>query len=98
VSPTLSEMVRPKRVREAAFRILDGEAVVVLSNRAEIKVLNDVGARIWQLCDGQSSIEKILEILCEEFEAGEDVLRADLAEFLKELTDRRMIEDAPAIP
>jgi hypothetical protein len=85
---------RPKRVKEAAFRVLDGEAVVVLSNRAEIKVLSEVGARIWQLCDGKSTAREISRTIEEEFDAESSVVEADVREFLEALEERKMIEEA----
>lgn len=88
--------LRPSRVREAAFRVVDGEAVVVLSNRAEIKVLNDVGARIWELCDGHSTLTEIADRIDEEFEGAGEELRSDVREFVESLLERGMLDPAGA--
>jgi hypothetical protein len=37
-------------------RRLEHEAVVVLPDKGEVKVLNEVGAQIWALADGTRSV------------------------------------------
>ena len=43
----------PQPNPEAIGRIVDREAVIVLPQKGKVKVLNEVGAAIWDLIDGQ---------------------------------------------
>ena len=53
-------------------------------------LLNDTGAAMLELCDGQRSLASIAEILGERYKC--DVL-ADVIEYLSQLADRELIRD-----
>ena len=72
-------------------RVVDDEAVLVLPERGEVKVLNQVGARIWELSDGTRTIREIAEAICEEFAVDADAAEADTLEFLKDLHGKEAI-------
>ncbi len=44
-------------------RMIDGEAVLVHPGQAKIRVLNSVGARIWEPVDGQHSLRDIAQVI-----------------------------------
>ncbi len=81
----------PKRNPDAAFRIIDGEAIVVLPDRGEVKVLNNVGSRIWELIDGSVTVNQISEKICQEYEVKVDKALSDVLDFIKELSDNGML-------
>ena len=54
-------------------------------------LLNDSGAAILQLCDGQRSVSEIARILQERY--GSDVT-ADVVEYLSGLAERELVRDA----
>ena len=72
-------------------RCLEREAVVVLPDRGEVKVLNEVGAQIWALADGSRSVREIIAAVCAEFEAPLAVIEADTLQFLAELQQKGLI-------
>ncbi len=74
-------------------RQLDGEAVVVLPEQGEVKVLNEVGALIWSLADGRHSVRQIAAAVAEAYEVTLDEAAADTLEFLVELQRKKIIED-----
>jgi hypothetical protein len=81
----------PKRNPDAAFRVIDGEAIVVLPDRGEVKVLNDVGSRIWELMDGESSVDQISQKICKEYEVKEKDALNDISDFLAQLSTNGML-------
>jgi hypothetical protein len=81
--PAPAEHVRSRR--------LEQEAVVVLPDRGEVKVLNEVGAQIWTLADGSRTVREIIAAVCAEFEASPAVVEADTLEFLAELQHKGLI-------
>jgi hypothetical protein len=90
----------PRRNPEAAFRPMGEEGgLVVLPTRREVKVLNEVGIRVYALLDGSRSERQIAEVVAEEFEVALDEAARDVAAFLAELRrDGMLLEDgAPAV-
>ena len=81
----------PVPAEHARSRHLEQEAVVVLPDRGEVKVLNEVGARIWALADGSRTVRDIIAALCAEFEAPPVVVEADTLKFLAELQQKGLI-------
>ena len=53
--------------------------------------LNEVGARVWDLCDGNRSVADIAGALAAEYEAPEDVILRDVVELLTELRAERLV-------
>jgi hypothetical protein len=72
-------------------RRLEHEAVVVLPDQGEVKVLNEVGAQIWALADGTHSVRDIITILCAEYEAPPALIEADTLHFLAQLQQKGLI-------
>jgi hypothetical protein len=50
-----------------------------------IFTLNEVGARIWELLDGQRSVEDITARIVDEYAVTADAARRDVEEFLEQL-------------
>jgi coenzyme PQQ biosynthesis protein PqqD len=72
-------------------RRLDNEAVLVLPDRGEVKVLNEVGALIWQLADGTRTIAEIVTSVCTEYQVTQTQAEADVLEFIEELQAKAIL-------
>ena len=72
-------------------RVVDHEAVLVLPDLGKVKVLNEVGAAIWQMVDGQRSIQQISAEICQQFDVEQSVAEADALKFFSDLLDRQII-------
>ena len=75
----------------AAYRIYDGQATVVLPDRAEVHVLNQVGSLVWDRIDGQRTLGRILESVLEEYEISAEELRRDALDFVSALKAHGMV-------
>lgn len=69
-------------------RTVQDEAVLVLTDRAKVEVLNSVGARIWELSDGHHSLRAIAAKLCAEYQVDAADAEADVLHFVGLLVDR----------
>jgi hypothetical protein len=78
--------------KDAIFRELDGEAVVLHLGTGTYFGLNAVGARIWQLLEQHRLVRTVLDELCREYDAAPDVLERDLLALLSELEQARLGE------
>ncbi len=74
-------------------RQLEGEAVVVLPERGEVKVLNETGALIWSLADGRHSVRQIAAAVSETYDVTLDEATVDTLEFLVELQRKKILAD-----
>lgn len=72
-------------------RMVDGEAVLVLPDQGQVKVLNPVGARIWSLADGSRSIAQIAQVICDEYDVDPQQAQADALEFFTRLEDKGVV-------
>ena len=59
--------------------------------RCKVKVLNEVGAAIWEQIDGQRSVQEIVENICLQFEIDISTAEADTLQFIAELKDKELI-------
>ena len=53
--------------------------------------LNEIGGRIWELCDGNHSVSQVIAALAAEYDASEEVLENDVVELLENLQDGKLI-------
>ncbi len=52
---------------------------------SSIYTLNEVAARVWELIDGNRTLETVLEIICEEYEVESHAAEEDIVYYLKQL-------------
>ena len=55
--------------------------------------LNEIGGRIWGLCDGKHTVEQIVETLAAEYDATPEILTNDALELLGELRNQKLIAE-----
>jgi hypothetical protein len=90
--PALSLDARPRRHPDSAYRpVAEEGGLVVLPGRAEVKVLNPVGIRIYGLLDGTHSVAEIAEAVADEYEVLPGDALADVRSFLDVLEEHGML-------
>ena len=70
--------------------------LLLAGDSGEYFTLNDVGGRIWDLADGSRTVTDIVRTLLEEYDAPEDVIRADALEIVGHLSAEGLFDDAGA--
>lgn len=83
---------RPRPTTQVRGRMLEQEAVLVLPARGEVKVLNEVGARIWALADGSRSVSEIAAVIVDQYEVPLAQAQVDTLAFLSELHAKALVE------
>jgi hypothetical protein len=79
-----------RRHPEAAHRIIDGTALIVMPRQAKMLTLNAVGTRVWELLENRTAAEMAKSIAAE-FEVTEERAIADTLKFLRQLDERGML-------
>ena len=82
---------RPVAHPDVAARIVAGEAVVLSPNQHMVRMLNEVGTRIWELADGTRTPADIAVQLTEEYEVELPDAQTHTARFLGELHARGLL-------
>jgi len=87
----------PAQNPRAAWRIYDGEAVIISPEDSTLHTLNPVGTLIWESADGRTALAAIVSRVCEAFEVDRTTAARDAAAFVDELTRKGLLTilDAP---
>ncbi len=85
----------PVQAPNVVGRVLENEAVLVLPARGQVKVLNEVGARIWKLADGTRSVRAIAAQICAEYQVEAGQAERDTVQFVADLVSCGVITLAP---
>ena len=75
----------PRRSERTAFRVVSGEGLLMVIDRRELHRLNAVGTRVFELCDGITTIAGIVDAIATEFEVDVTTASGDVQRFLSEL-------------
>jgi coenzyme PQQ synthesis protein D (PqqD) len=67
-----------------ASRVIDGKAVVISIDQNQVHVLNSVGTRVWELCDGRPLADIVDQIVLE-FEVEREQAARDVQVFAERL-------------
>lgn len=55
--------------------------------------LDELGGRVWDLCDGSRMVSEIVGILEHEFDAPTEILERDLCELLTDLANENLVAE-----
>ena len=80
--------------RDVRYRVVGGQAAIIVQDAGEAIVLNQVGTRVLELIDQEMSASQIADDLCEHFEVGPEQATSDLSDYLNELLEAGVIEEA----
>lgn len=79
------------RSPQTAWRVYDGEAVIILAEDSTLNTLNAVGTLIWEAADGQTPVSAIVARICEEFDVEPAQAEQDAAAFVDRLCQRSLL-------
>ncbi len=88
-----------QRAPGTVFRVVDGEAIIVHTQKATMAVLNETGQFIWSLLDHPLHINDLVDGLAADYDAPLEDLRPDALEFLRHLEAKGLIhvsDDGPS--
>lgn len=83
--------VQPDKHPRTASRLVAGEAVIVLPEEGTVKVLNEVGSRIWELADGTRAVHEIVDTIYEEYDVDREQAREEVVAFIGEMVEGELL-------
>lgn len=76
---------------DAAYRIYEGQATVVLPARSKVHVINEIGSAVWERIDGARTLGGILEDILRDYNIERAQAESDLFEFAASLHAEGMV-------
>jgi Coenzyme PQQ synthesis protein D (PqqD) len=83
----------PTQSPRTAWRVYDGEAVILWPDDSTLNTLNAVGTRIWESANGQSGVSAIVARICEDFDVEPERAERDTIAFIAKLGARGLVTD-----
>lgn len=74
-----------RRSPDTRYRRVQDEGVVIRQSTAEALVVNELGARLLDLIDGEAAVRNLVDSIEAEYEVERDRLEADVLAYLREL-------------
>ena len=71
-----------------------GTMVLLDLEGGEYFALDEVSARVWELCDGERAVRAIVETIGAEYEAPQETIYEDVLAFLEEMLDEDLLVEA----
>jgi coenzyme PQQ biosynthesis protein PqqD len=90
----LTHESRPVRRQRVLVQTADDQMMLLDLDGGMYFALNDVGARVWELCDGTRTVAEISSLLANEYDAPATMIDDDVLELLGELAAEQLV--APA--
>lgn len=70
---------------------VNGTVVLLSLDHGEYYALNEIGGRVWELCDGTRNVANVIKIICDEYDAPPDTIKADVLELLGDLASEKIL-------
>jgi coenzyme PQQ biosynthesis protein PqqD len=74
---------KPIRIPEFRLEKMDNELLLFNSKSTNVLYLNESASVIWQLCDGQRSVDEIITLLASTYPEAADSIRSDVQETIE---------------
>ncbi|MCS6950544.1 MAG: PqqD family protein [bacterium] len=71
-----------------AWRVIEGEAVIISPQERELHSLNEVGTTIWRLADGSRTLRQIALELSQTYEITPEEVLPDVLAFAQEMVEK----------
>jgi hypothetical protein len=83
---------KPQRKPDYRLEMIDDELLLFHPGETKILYCNQTASLIWQLCDGQHTVEEITALLSDAFPEAADTIAADVEATLQEFLQQGAIE------
>ncbi len=82
---------KPIRNESCHMEELDDEVLLYNPTNNKTLYINKSASVIWQLCNGEQSIEDIINMILDAYPSNEESLRRDILDTLKKLADNNAV-------
>jgi coenzyme PQQ biosynthesis protein PqqD len=83
--------VIPRQRARVVAQQAAGKWVLLDVDSGRYYALDDVGGRIWQLCDGSRTVAQIAEVVGDEYDTAGVAVQEDVVAFVSELASESLL-------
>jgi len=80
-----------KQSPKVAFRVIEGEVIILTPHDSTIHTFNPVGTSIWKLLDNEREISEVVKAIREEYEVSQKEAEQDVLEFIEHLYQKKIV-------
>ena len=84
----------PKRQEQIIVQTRSKDVLLFNMDDGSYYALNEVGSRIWELCDGAHDVAQLVSLLAKEYDAPAKIIEMDILEVLEDLRSKHLIVDS----
>ena len=81
----------PRRMEQVIAQKAANDFLLFNMDNGNYYSLNDIGGRIWELCDGQHSVSQLVVTIATEYDAPAEIVEKDIVDLLEGLQDGKLI-------
>jgi coenzyme PQQ biosynthesis protein PqqD len=81
----------PKRGEQVIAQKASNDLLLFNMNDGNYYSLNEIGGRVWELCDGNRSVSQVIAALAAEYDTSHEVVEKDVMELLEGLQSGKLI-------
>lgn len=82
---------RIQRQKNIAWRLIDGEAVIITPADSTMHSLNETGTRIWELLGQNQTVAQVADRIRQEFDVSPEVAQKDTLWFIQCLSKKGLV-------
>lgn len=82
---------QPVHAEEVIAQKAAGTLVLLHLGSGQYYSLDEVGIRVWELCDGAHSISEIVSTICQEYATAADQVEQDVLDLVEELSGEHLV-------
>ncbi len=83
---------QPSHAGQVIAQEISGSVVLLNIPSGQYYSLNEIGGRVWALCDGTRTVSEIIEVIRGEYEAPGDRVQNDVLALLRELAQEHLVD------
>jgi len=84
----------PRRQQQIIAQKGSDEVLLFNMDDGSYYALNEVGNRIWELCDGRHAMAEMVGVLAKEYDAPAEMIETDILEVLEDLRSKNLIVES----
>jgi len=88
----MGSVKRIVRNNQTAWQQVEENVIVVTNQTRKMHILQGIGGRIWELLENSINQDELIENIQNEYDAPPWQIQEDVERFLKELSEKTMIE------
>lgn len=81
-----------RRAKGVSWREVDGEAVILHFKTGAYYSLNEVGLKIWELCDGKKNVQDIQSAVTSQYQGEPGRIESEVDRFVRQLYKEKLVE------